>query len=75
MTREEKLQFIKSYTEPPFDKKDPYYEREPWKRFGGVSSGICQCWCWYRDDVILPMVTDEELNKAYQETKKYHKSN
>ena len=73
MSREEKLQFIKSHTEPPYKIKDPYYMREPWEKFGGVSSGICMCWCWYRDEVILSMVTDEDLDKAYKEMKKHNK--
>ena len=71
MTREEKLQFIKLYKEPPYKISDPYYMREPWKEFGGVSSGICMCWCWYRDEIILSTVTDEELDKAYKEIKKF----
>ena len=73
MSREEKLQFIKSHTEPPYKIKDPYYMREPWQKFGGISSGICMCWCWYRDEVILQMVTDEDLDKAYKEMKKHNK--
>lgn len=65
MTREEKLKFIKSHKEPPLDKEDIYYLKSPWKKFGCISSGICMCWCWYRDDVILPNITDEELDAAY----------
>lgn len=61
------LQIIKRHSEPPFDKNDPYCLREPWQKFGGVSSGICQCWCWYRDDIIMKNTTDEDIEMALKE--------
>lgn len=75
MTREEKLKFIKSYDEPPYKVRDAYYMREPWQKFGGISSGICMKWCWFRDDIILSNVTDKDLDKAYKEIKKLDKEN
>lgn len=61
------LQIIKGYNKPPFDKNDPYWQRKPWQKFGGVSSGICQCWCWYRDDIIMKNTTDEDIEMALKE--------
>jgi hypothetical protein len=72
MTREEKLKYIKLYDEPPYKGSDAYYMREPWQKFGGVSSGICMRWCWFRDDIILSSATDEDLDKAYKEVKKHN---
>lgn len=63
----EKIRKIKSYGTPPFDEADPYYEREPWQKFGGISSGICMAWGWFRDGVILEKTTDEDIEKALKE--------
>lgn len=63
---------IKSYAEPPSNKDDLYNMRYPWQKFGGVSSGICQCWCWYRDDVILKNATEKDINFALNEFNKYN---
>ena len=46
------IKTIKSYKEPPWDKHDIYYTRYPWNLLGGVSSGICERWYWYTDDMI-----------------------
>lgn len=61
------IKTIKSYEQPPFRKDDIYYHREPWQKFGGVSSGICMVWCWYRDDVILEKATPQDIMAAYKE--------
>lgn len=66
----ELIQKIKSHSEPPRDKNDPYYQRYPWNKFGGVSSGICMCWCWYRDDVIFEKATKEDILFALNEFEK-----
>lgn len=66
MTRKEKIQYIKSFSEPPFLNDDIYWHRYPWPLFGGVSSGICMCWCWYREDII-EKASDEDVEAAYKE--------
>lgn len=71
MTKLEKIKKIKEYEEPPWDDNDIYYHREPWQKFGGVSSGICMNWCWYRDEIIDAKTTDEDVDMAYNETIKY----
>lgn len=58
---------IKSYDKPPWDNRDPYWQRDPWQKFGGVSSGICMRWCWYRDDVIMRSATEEDLSEAIRQ--------
>lgn len=58
---------IKSYDQPPWDKNDAYWQRDPWQKFGGVSSGICMRWCWYRDDVIMNSTTEEDLLEALRQ--------
>ena len=63
----ELIRRIKSYDQPPWNNKDPYWHRDPWQKFGGVSSGICMRWCWYRDDVIIRNVTEEDLSKAIRQ--------
>ena len=62
----ETIHEIKSYKEPPYDKNDPYYTRYPWCKMGGVSSGICEKWYWFPDDMILNNFSgkEEELVKA-----------
>ena len=67
MTKLEKIKKIKEYEAPPWDDNDIYYHREPWQKFGGVSSGICVKWCWYRDDIINDKTTDEDVDMAYNE--------
>lgn len=59
--------FIKTHKSPPPDVNDPYYLREPWKKFGGVSSGICMEWCWFKTDVIDSLTTIEEVEMAFYE--------
>lgn len=72
MTIIEKIRYIKSFKEPPFLKDDIYYFRNPWSKFGGISSGICMGWHWYKDDVILDEITEEDLELAYEEIKKFY---
>lgn len=72
MTIVEKIRYIKSFKEPPFLENDIYYLRNPWSKFGGISSGICMCWRWYRDDIILNKITEEDLELAYEEIKKFY---
>ena len=72
MTTVEKIRYIKSFKEPPFLEDDIYYLRNPWSKFGGISSGICMCWCWYKDDVILNKITEEDLELAYEEIKRFY---
>lgn len=66
----ELIQKIKSHSEPPRDENDLYYQRYPWNKFGGISSGICMCWCWYRDDVILEKATKKDILYALNEFEK-----
>jgi hypothetical protein len=63
----ESIRKIKSHSEPPWDKHDIYYMRYPWQKFGGVSSGVCMGWCWYRDDVILRNVSQEDIDEALKQ--------
>lgn len=63
----EKIKKIKEYTEPPMYPDDPYWHREPWQKFGVVSSGICMRWYWYRDEVIDAKTTNDEVDMAYNE--------
>lgn len=58
---------IKSYETPPYIEDDAYYKREPWQKFGGVSSGIVMKWCWFRDEVILERATEEDILRAAKE--------
>ena len=64
---------IKEYKAPPFDENDAYYQRTPWKDFGGISSGIGMCWCWYKTDIILKTVSDMDIVRAYDEITEYYK--
>lgn len=66
-TTAEKLAFIKSFKEPPFKKDDPFYERNPWSKFGGVSSGICQSWLWYINGTIMSKASESDIDLAYRE--------
>lgn len=68
MTRQEKIAYIKSFKKPPFSEDDIYNLRYPWQKFGCVSSGICMCWGWWRDDVIEEQATDKDVDVAYKET-------
>ena len=67
MTKIEKIKKIKEYENPPWDKNDIYWLREPWNKFGGVSSGICMMWYWYRDEIVDIKTTDEDVDMAYNE--------
>lgn len=58
---------IKRNKEPPWRDDDIYWMRKPWQKFGGVSSGICMKWCWFRDDVILKQATKEDMLLALDE--------
>ena len=61
------LDKIKSHRTPPRRDDDIYFERDPWKKFGGISSGIVMTWFWYRDDVILDRANIGEILQAYKE--------
>lgn len=61
------LHKIKQHKEPPWHDDDIYWMREPWQKFGGVSSGICMKWCWFRDDVILKRATREDMLLAIKD--------
>ena len=65
------IKSIKIHVAPPFIASDVYYERKPWPKFGAVSSGICECWCWYRDEVILEKASDEDVILALKEMNDY----
>lgn len=72
MTKLEKIRIIKQLSMPPWDDNDPYYLREPWKKFGGISPGICMYWFWCRDDIIDAHTTEADVDLAYAEvTNKY----
>jgi hypothetical protein len=70
----EEIQYIKSFGDPPFLKDDMFYNRKPWNKFGGVSSGICQCWCWYCDEYIYSNTTAEDRQMAKEEMEKFYKN-
>ena len=69
---DKRIDYIKSFNEPPWDDNDPYYLRDPWPKFGGVSSGICMKWCWYRDDVIFKKCSENDIAEAYHQMKELH---
>jgi hypothetical protein len=58
---------IKTYKEPPYKKEDMFFTRYPWNLFGGVSSGICEKWYWYYDDMILERASHDAICDAYNE--------
>lgn len=58
---------IKAHPEPPFRADDSYWTRDPWPKFGGVSSGIVQEWCWFADYVIMQRATARDALKAIAE--------
>lgn len=64
-----KIAEIKSHGNPPFIEADAYYSREPWGKLGGISSGICMDWCWFRDEYIYSQATEEDVEMAYNEIK------
>ena len=64
---------ILTENEPPYKHNDLYFERKPWKKFGGVSSGICMKWCWYSERIILKNTTLEEVETAWEEMQQYKK--
>ena len=66
MTKLEKIKIIKSYKEPPFNKEDIYNLRYPWPLLGGVSSGICMKWCWFRNEICMA-VLEEDIDIALEE--------
>ena len=61
MRREEIIEKILR-SEPPYDENDIYYTRDNWQKYGGVSSGICMGWCWFKSVRELP---DDELLELY----------
>ena len=61
------IKYIKSFGDPPLLKDDLYYHRYPWQKFGGLSSGICECWCWYCDEYIYSKTTAEDRKIAKEE--------
>ena len=69
MTRHKMIAFIKSHSHPPYEDGDLYFQRYPWNKFGAVSSGICECWCWFKDFVIEEKATDIDVETAYQAIK------
>lgn len=58
---------IKAHPEPPNVDDDAYNTRHPWDKFGGVSSGICQGWFWFKDEVILSKITLGDALLALEE--------
>lgn len=65
---------IKSHSEPPKVDGDAFNTRHPWDKFGGVSSGICQGWFWFRDEVILSRITLDDALAALEEFNKGNES-
>lgn len=63
----ELIRKIKSHSEPPRVAGDAFNTRHPWDKFGGVSSGICQGWFWFRDEVILSRITLDDALAALNE--------
>ena len=68
------LKRIKSHHMPPWDDNDIYFNREPWKHFGVISSGIVMDWYWFRDDVILQEASIKEIVQAYREILDYEQN-
>ena len=63
------IQRVKSHGLPPYREDDPYYERQPWKKFGCISSDLGGVWRWYDTDVIINEynLTTEDIVLAEQE--------
>ena len=62
-----KIDFIKSFREPPNNNDDPYNTRYPWRLFGAVDQGIS--WKWFQDRYILAFATENDIELAYSEVK------
>lgn len=54
-------------SEPPMSLRDPYHTKDFWSKYGGVSSGICMKWCWYRSVRGLQL---EEVELIYKKLKR-----
>lgn len=72
MNKLDAIRKIKQYKEPPYRKDDSYFLRSPWNKFGAVSSGICETWCWFTDETILQQATVEDIIQAYNEINKFY---
>ena len=72
MNKLDAIREIKKYKEPPYRKDDLYFLRSPWNKFGIVSSGICEKWYWFLDEVILQNATVEDIIQAYNEITKFY---
>ena len=59
---------------PPWDDNDIYFNRESWKHFGGIRSGIVMDWYWFRDDAILQEASIKEIVQAYREILDYEQN-
>ena len=62
---EKMLKEIKSHREPPFLESDPYFCREPWRKFGAYFDG----YGWFSDEHILSQATKKDIETAYNEIK------
>ena len=54
-------------SEPPMNMKDLYHINDFWSKYGGISSGICMKWCWYRSVRELSL---EEVEMIYKKLKR-----
>ena len=68
----EEIKYIKSFGNPPLLKDDLYYNRYPWYKFGGVSSGICEGWQWYSDEYIFRYTKEKDRRSAKKQMEKYY---
>jgi hypothetical protein len=60
---EQMLKKIKSHRTPPFLESDPYFCREPWRKFGAYFDG----YGWFCDEHILSQATEKDIQIAYDE--------
>ena len=60
---EQMLKEIKSHRTPPFLESDPYFCREPWRKFGAYFDR----YGWFSDEHILSQATEKDVQIAYDE--------
>lgn len=68
---------IISFKQPPFKHKDPYWEREPWQKFGGYNNGIISGWAWSgSSNLVLSITRDDALLalKEFHDNKRFSDS-
>lgn len=67
----EKINFIKSFPNPPNEGGSLYDLKKLWYKLGGLYDDMSNEWQWFSDEHILSVITDSDLNIAYLEMQKY----